>query len=154
MEYLEEHYKELIEKMAGKNFPPGPWMDEPDKIQFVTEVGLPALIVRNRSGALCGYVGVDSKHPYYEKNYDDCNVDCHGGLTYSNLCQPGGKICHKVEDGEDDNIWWLGFDCAHCGDHVPLYDSGWGEDYKNLDYVKSICEDMALQLVNIKKQEK
>lgn len=49
---------------------PGPWQEEPDKIQYVDEAtGLPCLIVRNGPtiGALCGYVGVLPGHPLHGK---------------------------------------------------------------------------------------
>jgi hypothetical protein len=37
---------------------PGPWMDEPDKIQYPDpETGLPCLAVRGPLGSWCGYVG-------------------------------------------------------------------------------------------------
>ncbi len=50
----------------------GPWQNEPDKMQWVDEAtGLPCLIVRNRSGALCGYAGVPNTHPWYKKQYND-----------------------------------------------------------------------------------
>lgn len=111
---------------------PGPWDDEPDKAQWVDEAtGLPCLIVRNRLGALCGYVGVSAGHPFFEKGYDDVPVDVHGGLTFSGKCQPEPigdvldrrdpeeRVCHVVDPGEDDNVWWLGFDTAHMNDLVP-----------------------------------
>lgn len=31
----------------------------------------------------CGYVRAPKDHLYYGKHYDDCNINCHGGLTYS-----------------------------------------------------------------------
>lgn len=63
MDYKEWHTD------AKTDWPDGPWKTEPDKVQFITKVGLPALIVRNRGGALCGYVGVGPGHPFYEKDY-------------------------------------------------------------------------------------
>lgn len=105
----------------------GPWQGEPDKRQWQDpETGLPCLIVRNRLGALCGYVGVSKGHPAYEKHYDAVDVSVHGGLTFSNKCSPGDEsqsICHLVESGEDDDVWWLGFDCAHFQDYSPGMDS-------------------------------
>jgi hypothetical protein len=68
-------------------------------------------------GSLCGYVGVPPDHPFYLRHYDHCPVEVHGGLTYSGLCR--GSICHKPEPGEERDIWWLGFDCAHYQDLVP-----------------------------------
>lgn len=51
----------------------GPWDSEPDKKQWQDEAtGLPCLIVRNRMGALCGYVGVPESHPLFK--VDDSTV--------------------------------------------------------------------------------
>jgi hypothetical protein len=102
----------------------GAWNDEPDKVQWLdTETGLPCLIVRHcRHGQLCGYVGVPGTHPYFGRSYNAVDVDVHGGLTFADRCQPGDEnraICHVVEPGEDDAVWWLGFDCHHAGDLAP-----------------------------------
>lgn len=113
----------------------GPWQDEPDKVQWYDETtDLPCLIVRGPHGALCGYVGVRPGHPWHGQHYDDVGLtgakpdtydpdwypDAHGGLTFAGPCQPHEKpeegICHIPREGDTDDIWWLGFDCAHAGD--------------------------------------
>lgn len=142
----------------------GPWDNEADKEQFVDEAtGLPCLIVRNRGGALCGYVGVPGGHPAFGKNYDDVTqdgggyIDVHGGLTFSDFCQPNQDeskgICHVPGDGEPDQVWWLGFDCAHCDDVSPGYDfrlPSFGEaTYKTVDYVKAEIRKLAEQLATL-----
>lgn len=124
----------------------GAWREEPDKLQWPDPTtGLPCLIVRSASGALCGYVGVPDSHPWYQKSYrapiGDCNDDCycdshwthnvaskitiHGGLTFSDSCadaQDGSQhICHVPGPGEPDHVWWFGFDCAYAGDLPPKY---------------------------------
>ena len=109
----------------------GPWDDEPDKIQWQDEATeMPCLINRNRMGALCGYVGVPVGHPWHGQGYDDCRLpddgwpDVHGGLTYSAGCDhsddPSAGICHVPGEGEPDNVWWLGFDCAHAWDKSDM----------------------------------
>lgn len=127
---------------------PGPWADEPDKMQWQDEkTGLPCLIVRNSqgSGALCGYVGVPPGHRLHGKLYNDriegapcgdscgddyhyqCRIDgainVHGGITFSNACAAGmdesTHICHVAGPGEPDHVWWFGFDCSHAGDVSP-----------------------------------
>lgn len=152
---------------------PGDWQDEPDKVQYKDHAtGLPCLIVRNGAGALCGYVGVTSGHPWFQKGYDDVDASVHGGLTFAGPCQQheGAEengICHLVEEGEDDNVWWLGFDCAHCNDHMPAYGDILQKSalqligaiemladlghmnvmgmYRNIDYVKSEIRSLAKQ---------
>ena len=96
----------------------GDWQQEPDKKQWQDkETGYPCLVVRNRMGALCGYVGVPKGHPHFEHDYEKPSVEVHGGLTFADTCQPNADesshICHKVGD---DHVWWFGFDCAHYGD--------------------------------------
>ena len=128
----------------------GPWQNEPDKKQWTDEkTGYPCLIVRNRMGALCGYVGVKAAHPLYEKGYDDAEVYAHGGMTFAGPCRGGDEqhgICHKA-DGADD-VWWFGFDCLHAGDSSPpihphSFDFG---VYRDLAYVTSEVASLAAQL--------
>lgn len=105
----------------------GPWADEPDKAVWVHPNGLDCMIHRGPSGALCGYVGVPEDHPLFGTSYDEVGVDVHGGLTYSNKCQEGEDpafgICHVPQPGRPDNVWWFGFDCAHCDDFTPRTDA-------------------------------
>jgi len=140
----------------------GEWDDEPDKKQWQDEsTGLPCLIVRGTSGALCGYVGVPEGHPAFEKGYDDVSqadgeyISVHGGLTFANRCadtaDESKHICHKPAPGESDNVWWLGFDCAHSGDLCPSYAGRYGstisgESYKAMRYVESQVRKLAEQL--------
>lgn len=62
------------------------------------------------------------------------------------------KVCHRVEPGEDDDVWWLGFDCAHSGDHCPKFAGilprslTSGETYKDQAYVEAECRKLAKQL--------
>lgn len=143
---------------------PGPWSAEPDKVQWVDPAtGLDCLIVRNLSGALCGYVGVPPGHPWHGVGYEDLeDVTIHGGLTFSDSCQedaPEGQgVCHIPEPGRAADVWWLGFDCAHGGvDRIPLMEEfrhldyplmpGWPEPvYRDLGYVTGQCEQLAVQV--------
>lgn len=150
----------------------GPWQNEPDKVQFTDlKTGLPCLIVRSgMSGALCGYVGVSSSHPFFERDYSeiDSHVNVHGGLTYANFCQPGEPehgICHVVDDGEDGHVWWLGFDCGHAFDYTPGFEARMKDavpewplkefgranpmvSYKSIEYVKHEIAELAEQLAS------
>ena len=146
----------FVDKSA---WPRGEWNDEPDKLEWRdAATGLPCLIVRHRSGGhLCGYVGIPSTHPLHGKSYDDPNVNVHGGLTYADACQEGGHVCHIPQPGEDPNVWWFGFDCAHAGDESPGFRAiigrgsrgFWpdrGDEYRNVAYVKAECASLAQQL--------
>jgi hypothetical protein len=139
----------------------GPWDTEPDRVEFKTQVGLPAIVLRSRYGNLCGYVGVTKEHPFYNRHYDDPAVQVHGGLTYAAHCKPEFGICHVPESGEDPDVYWFGFDCAHGGDLSPGMDAllpadlkssncpsmRMFETYRSVEYVKGECEDLARQLV-------
>lgn len=135
----------------------GPWQNEPDKVQYPDpETGMPCLIVRGPQGALCGYVGVPEGHPYYKKDGYDHDVNVHGGITFTGLCRPGADeshgICHAPGLGEPDNVWWLGFDCAHAWDIAPGMDAKYRlprshEDvYRTINYVKAQIASLAKQL--------
>lgn len=157
----------------------GEWDNEPDKVQFITQSGLPGLIVRNGSGALCGYVGIGKAHPLHGMSYSACtlNPKCeeetycehspeylfsvHGGITFADVCQENREhgICHIPEEGEEEPLFWFGFDCSHAGDVSPSYDglfgpssqgmpTGWGGvyQYRNIEYVKKQIESLAKQL--------
>lgn len=151
---------------------PGPWKEEPDRMQWEDEATkLPCLVVRNeRTGILCGYVGVSRGHPLFEVPYQDVegyyekerlhDIAVHGGLTFSDHCLEGGRICHTVEPGEDDQVWWFGFDCGHGGDLHPnlgmnvsrIFFEGLGERgqiYRNVPYAKNECARLAQQLAEI-----
>lgn len=148
-----------------KGWPKGPWDNEPDRIEWRSAAGYPALIVRSQTtGSLCGYVGVPPGHPAHRKNYNDVEVEVHGGLTYANECS--GRVCHVPADGESGDVWWLGFDTAHGGDYTPAIEATLGQlpghtlepyvehdgtelwlpKYRTLDYVRQSVEDLAIQL--------
>jgi hypothetical protein len=147
---------ELTNLIDKSGWPSGGWNNEPDKIQFQDEkTGLPCLIVRNKSGGfLCGYVGVNSSHPFFEQHHGSVHVQCHGELTFSGKCMPHEmsepKVCHVVDPGEDDDIWWLGFDCGHGGDFCPAYHSFFNLVYRGIEYVKTQCAAIASQLIDAK----
>lgn len=105
-------------KVRAELLDPGPWNAEPDYQQFEAH-GLHCIVSRNPMVFnWCGYVGVPPGHPAYGKDWKDLmEIDVHGGLTFASEC--GNHICHIPEPGEPDQLWWLGFDCAHYGDLVP-----------------------------------
>lgn len=137
-----------------KDWPAGPWDNEPDNYSWIDPTtDYRCAILRNRMGALCGYVRVPEDHKLFGKDYTeeidfllqpksygdriDCIIDCHGGLTYSN------------REG------WFGFDCSHVGDVRP--EATWRSDlsillrrtadvYRDFNYVKSECASLAYEL--------
>ncbi len=148
----------------------GPWQDEPDRVEWKTAAGLDALLHRSpMSGSWCGYVAVPPGHPMHGKEYGDegCDLEAHGGITYSQGCD--GHICHEPAPGEPDDVWWFGFDAGHAFDYSPameartrkfmpphLWSAGpfvgpesesqWRDVYRDLAYMREECEDLAVQL--------
>jgi hypothetical protein len=142
---------------------PGPWQFEPDRLDFEHR-GLPCLLRRGPGGHWCGYVGVAPGHPLYRKEADNADLSVHGGITYAHEC--AGSICHVPRPGTPDEVWWIGFDCAHAGDltslslaarlgHTRYYnhaqalaENTWHIDtYRTLEYVKAETERLAEQLL-------
>ena len=76
------------------------------------------------------YVEIPKSHKYFEKGYNDIDIDCHGGLTYS-------KESLKISDNVIlDNSWFIGWDYAHAGDYYG-YDIKWkGTDLDSEDNKK------------------
>lgn len=160
-------------------WPKGVWNTEPDRVDWKTAAGFPAIALRHTSGHWCGYVAVPPGHPLFpvkdrsgdESEYDDA-VQVHGGVTYSGFC--GGHVCHVAGPGEPSNVFWLGFDFAHLGDASPGSDADpkwtkWSSDgrtaywgpkasycrgevkgvYRELAYVRDQCERVGRQLATI-----
>jgi hypothetical protein len=164
-----EHHAGESPKVDRIGWPKGPWDDEPDRVDWKTVAGFPAIALRHSSGHWCGYVGLPLDHPAYGKSDEDV-VDVHGGITYAGKC--AGYVCHIASPGEPDEVFWLGFDFAHCNDVSPnAFDekNGWVEwskddrvgywgpsatmcrgqikgHYRDIAYVREQCERVGAQL--------
>lgn len=75
-------------------------------------------------GHRCGYVGLPKEHKYVGLDEFSIDVAVHGGITYSDY-EPS-----FITDNED--RYWIGFDCAHCGDK------------KDLNLIKELCDEPTL----------
>lgn len=145
----EEEYRTNAAKL-----PPGPWTDEPNRVEFEHK-GVPCLMVRQPGGwHWCGYAAVPPGHPWHGKGYDGVEVDIHGGLTFADAC--GGLVCHVPKPGEPDNVWWFGFDCAHFDDLRPMDRvllgdrfsfPGDPDTYRDAHYVRAQCKRLAEQIL-------
>lgn len=62
----------------------------------------------------CAYVAIPKNHKCYGKDYDDIDIRCHGGLTYSR---------DSLRIGEDTvyNGYFIGWDYAHYGDYAGYF---------------------------------
>jgi len=106
-------------------------------------------VTANRIGYRCGYVRIPPGHPWHGKGYDDVDPcpDVHGGLTFAEPDTDCGT-------GGEDNAWWLGFDCAHCGDapdpSLPGYHERMsfpGDVIRSTEYVAAECRNLIRQAV-------
>lgn len=57
------------------------------------------------------YIKIPKNHKYYNKDYDEIDIDVHGGLTYSK---------HYLYTSENEKLdgWFIGWDYAHLGDYL------------------------------------
>lgn len=147
-----------MEPLTKSEWGPGPWQDEPDRVEWRCK-GTPrlaCLIVRaDMTGALCGYVGVPEGHPWHGAGVGFTGANVHGGVTYGAPCDVGGHICHEPRLGEPADVWWIGFDCGHYYDVLPGTNAllarvglPWpdmGGTYRTVSYVRAEVESLARQ---------
>lgn len=69
--------------------------------------------VLQNSGLWNGYVAIPKGHPAYGKDYDEIDVEIHGGLTFGNY---SSKLDNPSLPKFDEEHWVVGFDTAHAGD--------------------------------------
>lgn len=135
------------------------WEQEENEYEFVSH-GYDCYIWRNPElKFLCGYVRLPDGHPALqftcdkptglsgmEYDYNKLDVNIHGGVTFF------GHLNVQKKDGV-----WVGFDCGHAYDYTPGFaeilkkigsNRVWGLDeiYRNVDYVKDECSELARQL--------
>lgn len=130
--------------------------------------GLRCVVTFGDLGHRCGYVGIPKTHILYGKKYDEyleikkedikdrevsgispllraiidddyrirveTYFNCHGGITYSG---GGEKSTYPVES----DLWWFGFDCAHC------------DDGKDLDLAIEYFPEISERILKIKQVE-
>lgn len=65
-----------------------------------------------------GYVIIPPVHPAYGKDYDDIDVDVHGGLTFAMSTDEGWD---HFPEGTPKGHWCMGFDTAHSGDTLQRW---------------------------------
>ena len=99
----------------------------------------------------CGYVEIPHDSKYFNVDYNNIPVECHGGLTY------GRGFLHTVA-GIDDNRYFIGWDYAHYCDYVG-YHSMFGVDeapfgdrrYTTEDVVRE-CKNVIEQLIKLEQE--
>ena len=63
----------------------------------------------------CAYVCIEPGHELFKKEYNDFNLDVHGGVTYSEF---------GLHDIIDSDIWVIGWDYNHAGDYSVSFPYG------------------------------
>lgn len=158
---ISEHVFKSDQKLSWFGY--GEWVEEFDQIEFTYEY-YKCLIIRvvtreplsvNENylgGHLCGYVKIPKRHSLYDKEWDNMDIDCHGGITSNQR--------HEEH--------WIGFDCAHSGDYVPSVEKFRKENkihelfpiqkefnmspvYRNIEFVMNECIKIVDQLIEIEK---
>ena len=145
---------ELSGLIERRDWPDGPWNDEPDLVIWrdaETEY-LCAVVRVPRLGHLCGYVGIPESHPahgleeYYHELLDD--VEVHWGVTHYGE-SPYIVNCPVTDIAalRFDYVpsWWFGWDAAHSGDAAPS--AATCEIYKRCQYREfdyAVCETVSL----------
>lgn len=145
------------------DWPEGPWIEEPDAVQWNTD-GYECLILRHaETGNLNGYVGVPQDHPFYDLPDSDQHIAddycaAHGGLTYEGWLESPIDADYRADGVEPRQFYWFGFDTAHAFDYMPgmaalmirLNDKApeymTPDQYKDLAYCRKQVEGMVLGL--------
>lgn len=113
------------------------WETESDELQF-EHAGLRCLVLRAELGHLCGYVGAE----HLPQNFDEYEVDVHGGVTFS---QPLESCSERLSEFFEGCEHVFGFDAAHAGDLIPTMQQVGGE-YRNILYMREEAVKLAEQL--------
>ena len=117
---------------------PEPWTQEPDYAEFTLN-GFTCVIKRPFvRGHLCGYVGLPEGHKAFGKLYVEIEAVVHGGLTYTEF---------ELDGYKGPRLWWIGFDCHHCGDFSPYYSEPHRvEVYRTFGYLFGQLQSLTRQL--------
>ena len=106
------------------------------------KTGYACMIIQQKRGHLCGYVGIPKKHALFgDRNlFEYYDLDVHGGITFSRMSDPWSG--EKTKD-----VYWIGFDCNH-SDDLPLGETCTQSErtYKDMSYVLTETLKLSSQL--------
>jgi len=94
----------------------------------------------------CAYVKMLENSKNYEKNYDDIDINVHGGLTF-------GDDLTRVR--KDLTGWYIGWDYAHLGDFT-FYNHSLGispEKKYTINEIEIDCKDVINQLIHLEEKD-
>lgn len=112
------------------------------KVERINEYkGFTYVVIFNKSGHRCGYVGVQEDHPFYKLSHQELeHINVHGGINYSDFTRAEDNYPIAKEKTK-----WFGFDCIHSGDKIDIntalnYDLITQEEY---EIFKDIYKDIS-----------
>ena len=149
-----ENSTDCLINLDKSDWAEGPWKDEIDYEKWVEpNTGYTCVIGRNIpfGGIWCGYVQVPKENKFYGMSYEQLpkKILAHGGMTFGDVGT--FTTCLTLECG-----WWLGFDCAHALDVCPLRldKIHKNAEYRDINFVKNNCIELARQLKLFGEKEK
>jgi hypothetical protein len=101
----------------------------------------------------CAYIMIPINSKYFEKDYEEIDVDVHGGLTYSNNYLP------FEAKNDETKAWYIGWDYAHCGDYVG-YEERVPKEFRvsgkkwTTEEIKNEVREACYQIVGEKDEQK
>lgn len=104
-------------------------------------MGYKVLIV-NYFSHPCAYIGLPLNHKYDHVYYEDIpDIDCHGGLTYSN-------DDHVVVKELQNSGWFIGWDYAHSGDLCGSFPIPGDKAWSTMEIINE-CMSVVNQLIEV-----
>ena len=99
------------------------------------------------------YIEIPKENKLYRKSYDEiykigCDIDVHGGLTYSD---------NELMGVKSEN-WFIGWDYAHCGDycgyeeHMPESIRTYGKKWTTEEIIEE-CKNAIDQIIDFESKE-
>lgn len=109
--------------------------------QWTTAAGYEAEVLTMPMGHRCGYVTVPDGHPCAGKDYDELDVEVHGGLTFGHGAKFGFDCAHFY-DAKDPEL--MSDEYRKIYETWPRFDEG--GTVRTLEFCVAQCERLAAQL--------
>jgi hypothetical protein len=109
--------------------------------QWTTAAGYEAEVLATPMGHRCGYVTVPEGHPCAGKDYNELDVEVHGGLTYA-LDNQFGFDCAHLYDAKDPAL--MSKEYRKIYERWPRFNEF--STVKTLEFCVAECEKLAAQL--------
>jgi hypothetical protein len=109
--------------------------------QWTTSAGYEAEVLAMPMGHRCGYVTVPDGHPCEGKDYDELDVEVHGGLTFGDGAKFGFDCAHFY-DAKDPEL--ISDEYRKIYERWPRFDES--GTVRTLEFCVAECERLAAQL--------